>query len=489
VLEPAGAAGCQAAKLKQFLEAVDFCRDRPGAADARGSLYDALDDLVRFDADFGAGRTSRSDFIRTLDYLAGLCRARPDPSPAGVLVVRLDETIGLHPGRVVCGGLTESNLPGGYRRDPILPDRLLRRLGMPDMDWHRDWQRFHLRRTIESATSELFLSFHDSDDNKPVLPTPFLRLETISPPPAEAIYSPVEQQLDSGSRTGKPFAETGRTVDYTRDLEVREALSRRFGPERALSVTGIEAYRRCPHRFYLERVLGLETPPEPQFEIDASRWGLVIHRCLHLLYEKGPVPVAKLADRARAALDRALREYELAPFWAEMTRRVFDNFLPRFVEIEKEQRDQGYLPKWTERTLEGEVAKSIRVKGRLDRLDEGEEAVRVIDYKTGSAGIGPKQVTDDRTHVQLPLYCRLVEHQAGKTVDNCGVYTTREARVKWLAGKKQPLGDLVQAALETTVEAVEAMRSGEFPARPASDKTCSGCEFAYLCAPHDREGS
>ena len=488
ILEPTGPAGRQAAKLKQFLEAVDFCRNRPGAADARSSLYDVLDGLAGFDAVFGAETASRSEFVRTLEYLAGSCRAGSDPSPAGVLVLALGpETLGLHPRRVICAGLTETNLPGNYRRDPILPERLLRRLGMPDMDWHRDWQRFHLRRTIESATGEVFLSFHDSDDSKPVLPTPLLQLEPVSPPPAEVVFSPVEQQLDTGRRTGTPFAETGRAVDYVRDLEVRKVLGRRFGPERALSVTGIEAYRRCPHRFYLERVLGLETPPEPQFEIDASRWGLVIHRCLHLLYEKGPVPLTELADRARAALDVALREYELPAFWSEMTRRVFDNFMPRFEEIEKEERDRGFLPNRTEHTLEGEVADGIRIRGRLDRLDESKDAVRIIDYKTGSAGIRPKQVTVDRTHVQLPLYCRLVEEPSGRKVDNCGIYTTREPAIRWLADGKHPLAELVEAALETTVEAVEAIRRGEFPARPAPGTDCSKCEYAYLCARQDEE--
>ncbi|MBN2537173.1 PD-(D/E)XK nuclease family protein, partial [candidate division WOR-3 bacterium] len=483
ILEPADTLGRQAARLKQFLEAVDFCRDEPDFGSDRGSFYDLLDALHGFDADFGAEPEPRAGFVRALEYLVGLCPSRAEPAPAGVLVVRLDESIGLHPRRVVCAGLTETNLPGGYRSDPIIPERLLRRLGMPGMDRHRDWQRFHLRRTVESARSELFLSFHDSADGKPVLPTPFLELEPVAPGPVEVFYSPLEDQLARGRNKGKPFAETTRTVDFTGDLEVRAALERRFGPDRPVSVTGIESYRHCPYRFYLERVLGLDSPPEPQYEVDAAQWGTVIHRCLDLLYEKGPAPLSRLEERARAALDRALRDSGLPPFWAETTRRVFDNFLPAFARIERGLREEGYSPKWTERRLEGPVADGVSVKGRLDRVDESSTALRVLDYKTGAAGISAKQVLEDRTHVQLPLYCRLVQDETGRPVDNCGVYSTRDARVRWLAGKEHSLDELVRAALDATVEAVAAIRSGEFPSRAADPRACEKCDYAYLCAP------
>ena len=60
--------------------------------------------------------------------------------------------------------------------------------------------------------------------------------------------------------------------------------------------------------------------------------------------------------------------------------------------------------------------------------------------------------------------------------------------MRWLAGEKHPLPELVAAAIETTVEAVAAIRRGEFPARPASDIDCRRCDYAYLCAPAAPEG-
>jgi RecB family exonuclease len=484
--------GQQAARLKQLLERVEFGRGvAPGVPETndllgdRGSLYDVLDELVAFEADFGAERGSRADFLRTLEYLIGLESSAAEPAQAGVLVSDLAELEGLHPRHVVLGGLTETNLPGPYAADPIMPDRLRRRLGMPDMDRHRDRQRFRLRCALESGREPAFLCGFDSDGGNPVLPTPFLQLPALKPPEPDAYCAPIEEQVESGALTRRLFAERGRTVHFEADRSVRTTLGRRFGPDRAISVTGIEAFRRCPYQFYLERVLGLESPPEPLYEIDAMQWGNTIHRTLERLYEKGPVALDRLADHARTALGTALREASLPAFWAEVTRRVFDNLLPGIVGIEAGLRENGWRPTKTEHIVSGEAAKGITVRGRLDRLDEGPAGLRVLDYKTGAAKVSATNVVEDRTHVQLPLYAHLIAGAGKKPVDNVGIYTLREVRIRLLADDEHPLSGLIEAALATTRQVVEDIRSGRFAALPADEKSCESCDYAYLCSPQE----
>jgi RecB family exonuclease len=489
MLEPADTIGHQAARLKAFLEAVGFggrfAPGTPGLAallEDRGALYDVLDELVAFEADFGARDEPRAEFIRTLGHLVGLCGRTADSPPAGVLVVGLAETVGLHPAHVVVGGLTETSLPGAYSPDPVLPDRLRKRLGMPDLDWHRDKQRFHLRRTIESGRDAAFLCFHDGSEGNPVLPTPLLTIPPRRPPESAASCAAIEDQVAAGAGRAMLFDEQARAVDFSADRRVRAALRRRFGPDRAIRVTDFEAYRACPFRFYLERVLGLETPAEPQYEIDARQWGTVIHDALNRLYAGGPVPVARLADRARAAFDRTLRESGLPAFWAETARRVFDNLLPAYVAIEQGLRDEGWQPEQVERTLEGKVADDLIVRGRLDRVDAGPAGRLVLDYKSGRAGISARDVLEHRTHLQLPLYARLLEQESGRPVANAGIYSLREGRIRWLADEEHPVTELVAAALATAAEVAAAIRAGRFPAEPARG-ACDNCDHAYLCGP------
>jgi len=491
--------GKKALALKELLGQVRFCPEvelkeepaQPGPALSkmlellldRKALYDLLDRLSQFERDFGPDQRSGDDLGRTLQFLTRLTPCSREPDPAGVLVIDMAETLGLTPGQLYFGGLTDSDLPGTYTPDPILPDRVRKALNMPDMEWHRDWQRFHFRRTLTAARSVPFLSFPESRQGNPVLVTPFLEMTPTRYHDSGAIYSRTEEQLRAGERQGERFSHSVRTVDFTIDQPVRAALAARFGPERALSVTRLEGFRRCPFRFYLENVLGLATPPEPTYEIDARQWGSLVHQVLGRLYAQGPVPIRSLRKKAWECLKQTLAEADLSPFWAEVTSRVFRNLLTSFIETEQQLRAEGFAPFKTELALSGNITPDIKVKGRLDRLDSADGALRIIDYKTGATtGFSARAVIEDRTHIQLPLYARLLEEEFPKrTVANLGIYSLRDSRIRWLADDDQPVAALITAALENTIAIVARIRAGKFPAEPASGAVCRHCDLAFTC--------
>jgi ATP-dependent helicase/DNAse subunit B len=489
MLEPADTIGSQARRLKQFLETVNYCgnlkADEPGTDELledHDALYDILDALSGFEADFGAAMESRAQFIKTLAYLIRLSRRAPEPAPAGVMVMEMTETLGLAPKHLYFGGLTETNLPGAYSGDPILPDRVRRELGMPDIDWHRDWQRFNFCRTMLASQNTPFLSFYDSDEGRPVLPSPFLTITPLRAGTSDIIYSRAEEQTARGMAEGVRFADTCHPVDFGRDPDVIKALAARFGPEHPISVTRLEAYRTCPYLFYLENILGLETPEEPRYDIDARQWGLVVHRVMERLYADGSLPVEQVHDAAMKALDATLAEVELPVFWQEVTRRVFGNLLPDLVRCEKELREGGFQPQKTELSLKGNLAKDIAVRGRFDRVDANATAFRVLDYKTGRPGNFTPGAVIDGAHVQLPLYAWLYgQSRPGLAIDNFGVYALREPGVIWFARRKYTTDELVKAALENAVEIVKSIRKGEFPALPADDRACEYCNLGHTC--------
>ena len=489
MLEPADTVGNQARRLKQFLESVDYCRnlkpEEPGTDELledRSALYDILDALAGFEADFGARKESRAQFIKTLVYLIRLAGRAPEPAPVGVTVMDMTETLGLAPKRLYFGGLTETNLPGAYSGDPILPDRVRHELGMPDIDWHRDWQRFNFCRSLSASPNPPFLSFYDSDDGRPVLPSPFLTIAPLKPEFSDINYSRTEEQVAQGKSAGVRFADTCGPVDFGRDEDVLKALAARFGPERPISVTRLEAYRTCPYLFYLENILGLETPEEPRYDIDARQWGLVVHRVMEKLYAGGSLPVEQVHDAAMKALDATLTEVELPVFWQEVTRRVFANMLPDLVRCEAELREGGFQPQKTELSLNGNLAKDIAVRGRFDRVDANATAFRVLDYKTGRPGNFTPKAVIDGTHVQLPLYAWLYRQgKPGLAIDNFGVYSLREPDVIWFARRKYTVDELVKAAVENAVAIVKSIRKGEFPALPADDRVCEYCNLGHTC--------
>ncbi len=476
--------------LKQLLEAAKFCGnldpDEPADApllEDRGELYDILDSLVGFEADFGAQQVGLAEFNQTLRYLVNSSQRGCTRPPRGVLVLSLPETLGLSPEHLYIGGLTESSLPARYPVDPLLPDWVRRRLGLPDIDWHRDHERFHFERTRHCSRSTPWLSYHAAADAKPVLPTPFLDLEPMAPLSAPGLYSPAEEQRYDGAAVGQTLPQMGQPAELHNDQDVLAALARQFGPNRTLSVTALEGYRACPYCFYLSNVLGLEPVRLPSLEIEPQVYGNIVHRALARLYQNGPVPLEQLKQTALDCLDEVIPEFGLNRFWSEVTRRLFENSLDDIVECETALRADGFTPAGTEITVAGPAGATARVKGRIDRYDSNGKHLRVLDYKTGSSGkVSARDIVENRTHLQLPVYSHLLQtERPGAKIDNMGIYMTRAAKVHWLANGDYPVAELIRAALENVAEIVRAIRAGEFPPTPANEESCESCPQSFLC--------
>lgn len=487
--------------LKQFLEAADFGKNltpddtHQELLKDRQELYDIIDTLADFAEEFNLSPSlhyKATDFLKLLSYLLTTSVRTPESDQDGLTVISIEETLGISPEHLYLIGLTETNLPGAYRSDPILPDRVRRQLEMPDMDWHRDWQRFHLYRTIHSSRNLPFLSFYESQDNQPILPTPLLELEAVPPRVINVIYSEAEHQRLNGETTGSRLDELKASVDFQNDQEVLRELARHFGAEKPLSITKLESYLHCPYLFYIKSVLQLETPEEPTFDMERQQWGLIVHAVLGRLYQNGPVSPDDIKTLAPKNLETILEEFKLPHFWNEVTRQVFNTLLPQFITTENKLRQEGYQPFRTEEKLEGSIGSDIILKGRVDRIDIADgKRLRLVDYKTGKENIGPPNV-EDGTHIQLPLYAYLVKEKlTDKTIDNIGIYNLTDLKVNWLA-KKQDVSALIQTAIEKTIEIVQNIRAGKFPAKPSKKAgACYSCPLKFTCGftDTDRESS
>ncbi len=492
IMDGARTLGEYALRFKKLLGAADFCDNLDPAEPvsdqllkARGQLYDLLDSLVAFEADFGPQPTDLTGFYQAFSYLLNNVSAHtPDLSPQGVLILSLSETLGLNPDHLYLATLTESGLPGRYPVDPLLPDFVRRELGMPDMDWHLDHERFHFERTCHSSRTAPWLSYHSGAEGKLVLPTPFIEQEPVQAKPAPGLFSPAEEQRYEGSESGKGLSETVQPVDFSADKEVLAILESRFGPNRHLSVTKLEKYRACPYRFYVYEILGLEPVELPKLSLEPQQWGRVVHRALAELYGNGPVSLDQLRSRTLTSLNKVIGEFELDQFWTEVTRRLFENSIDDIIKCEAELRAEGFEPAGVEVTLCGEAGPRALVKGRLDRYDSDGARLRVLDYKTGTSKLpDAKGVTEKKTYLQLPIYCHLLlaDHK-DKTIANMGIYSTTEAKVNWLVKKGDSVDELIKAALANAIEIIHLIRVGSFSAQPADTKEgCKNCPQAFLC--------
>jgi ATP-dependent helicase/nuclease subunit A len=313
----------------------------------------------------------------------------------------------------------------------------------------------------------------DADASVPVAP-PAPR------PGLEASFEPSEIAV----RANLPSPERAAEL---RALRRREASERALGegspplverdppivPSRPLSYTAISAYKECPYRFYMERVLGLartenraEVEGDPSAREERTARGAAVHALLEWSQAHGwGIPSQELVLRHAVAsgLGAPLSEELLDP-----VRKWIGSPLRERIEVEA-TRVRAEVP-----LLLGVGGTVLR--GSIDLLVEREGAPPlVVDYKTDRlGGAGPAERAG-RYEVQRSIYALAV----AEALDVAEV----EVAYVFLERPDEPAvttvgpAEMVAArgALEETIAQISR---GEFPTAPPEERSwdlCRGC--------------
>ncbi|MDO8915055.1 MAG: PD-(D/E)XK nuclease family protein [Coriobacteriia bacterium] len=282
------------------------------------------------------------------------------------------------------------------------------------------------------------------------------------------------------------------------------------------SATELETYARCPYGWFYTRAVH---PQSLDVTLDPLARGDLAHRTLAGFYtELSPrlgtprvtpetLPEALLlvdeVFQSAAASPRTpppvtLAEHDdLLRVHARVRALVAADidFLPGFAPAHAELRfgtaREGQEPPPTGRVDLG----GFLLRGSIDRVDEGETGLVVIDYKSGAvpkrADFRPERV------LQVPLYAAVAARALGRPV-LAGLYRSlKDASARGFYLKDaiggcgltstdavespEAVAAIVEAAIVTAREAASGIRAGAIPARPASPGACTYCPAAPFC--------
>ena len=227
------------------------------------------------------------------------------------------------------------------------------------------------------------------------------------------------------------------------------------------SVTELETYAKCPFQYFASRVLQLSVEEdEAEDELSSLEKGSLLHKVLFTFYknrrEQGYPAIGRCADadfeEAKRQLDAILKSAseerrgrrneppigENNLFWNTDIEKLRVELL-KWIEAERTH-DLSVVPRYFEVNFGqlGEPADSelsstdpiyigdVRMKGKIDRIDIGNGAFNIIDYKTGSRTIRMPEILNGRS-LQLPVYLQiakeLLEQDNGTELDAAsGIY-------------------------------------------------------------------
>ncbi len=249
-------------------------------------------------------------------------------------------------------------------------------------------------------------------------------------------------------------------------------------PERVtktLSPSALSLYINCPVQFYLRYVAQLYELDSLDEEISPKIFGNVLHRTIELLYEphQAQLLTGELIERIRQnnkkierALLKAFRE-EKFPHHKEgknlLLKKVILRLINKILENDRDDapiRIIGLEATDYQKEIELPDGRMVLVSGTIDRIDaiqvDGEEIVRILDYKTGKVKLNDTKAAlkypfqkylgkyfddaDYKTGFQAYLYSYLYWDAHPEQTIISGLYALKEINkgIRYLR-KKEPL--------------------------------------------------
>ncbi len=242
-------------------------------------------------------------------------------------------------------------------------------------------------------------------------------------------------RLDAGLRGHEAILEEAGNPHHG-VLRPRADLDPRRNASRTLSASALEGLGACPRRYFLRRILVLKPPDDPVR--DPDRWLDALERgnLLHAVYERilrrrTEVPEidaetleAEAMEILAAEAEEKLREIP-TPSHAVMRREVADlrEDLRSFLGLARSAPSPLALEFKFGLGQDDPVAidvpgGTVLMRGAVDRIDDREEGLVIVDYKTGRPRRfgGDSGAFDGGRRLQHVVYTKAVEMLLGRRV-------------------------------------------------------------------------
>ncbi|MDR0371880.1 MAG: PD-(D/E)XK nuclease family protein [Prevotellaceae bacterium] len=251
-------------------------------------------------------------------------------------------------------------------------------------------------------------------------------------------------------------------LKIAKTAEIQEKLSAFLSSDdraRALSASAINDYIDCPLLFYLTRIEKVKKPDEVKETIEGDMFGTIFHTSMEHLYKPYIGKMMQGSDIDKIIKNDALIKHEIAKSFSTnyfkkkegvivrlegnylLTARVIEKYILQTLEIDKKSAPFRYVAAEEECDIRFPIhggQSFVNITGFIDRIDEKDGKLRILDYKTGSNS-RKKQVfetveslfehnNDKRgSHaLQTMLYALLYKEKAGTKTIVPEIYYIRE---------------------------------------------------------------
>ena len=335
---------------------------------------------------------------------------------------------------VIVTSMNEGKFPAGKSQNSFIPYDVKRELGLPTFKEKDAIYTYHFYHLLQRAKNIYLLYNTESEGLDAGEKSRFItQLEVEKQPNHTLSHEIYNAVLPETAYQPMVIPKSESVMSRLKEIA-----------EKGFSPSALTSYIRNPIQFYFQKILRISEVEEVEENIALNTLGTIIHETLKVLYEPyiGKfLSEAALENCVKQIDAEVLKQFKLVYKEGEIKkgrnllafevakRNVF-NFLK--VELESVKNGDAIKILALEETFQRELNHpnlpfSVLIKGNVDRIEERNGTVRIIDYKTGKVEKGnvvlkswkglAEDVKNDKI-IQVLAYAFMYEQNAnGKPIE------------------------------------------------------------------------
>jgi len=413
------------------------------------SLFKAVNKLITYQERYG-----QIDSVAMLHMMykqiVDLAEVSFEGEPlSGLQIMGVLESRVLDFENVIITSMNEGVFPAGKSTNSFIPYDVKRELGLPTYKEKDAIYCYHFYHLLLRAKNIYLLYNTESEGLDAGEKSRFItQLEIEKQPNHKITHQIYNAYLPDKAYEPVVVPKSEKVLDRLKEI----ATGKGFSP------SGLTSYIRNPIQFYHQRILRISEVEEVEENIALNTLGTIIHGALEELYKpflNRDLTVENLETmlkRANMEVEKQFREVykegeirkgkNLLAF--EVAKRNVFNFLNE----EKKQIENGdevkvlALETSLERNLEdARLPFPVKIAGNVDRIEERNGKIRIIDYKTGKVLKNNVELKDwngltadiksDKI-IQLLCYAFMYEHQTDGKELEAGIISFKNLKAGFL---------------------------------------------------------
>lgn len=394
---------------------------------------------------------------------------------------------------LIIAAVEEEFLPGSPTPSAFFNDAVKYELGLNTSLQDKNERFYHFIRLLNSSDN-ILLSYRNQGDNG----------EAIKPSSWLALLEHFHELSFGKDLEDKVLQQLVNAPENTFTHAAKQPASKSQQPQPAIpenlipkkiSASQYQELINCPYLFYAARCLKLDATDEMREALSKADYGERIHQCLEAFHHSKdglPAPFkTKVSQDNRESAENLLNDIIKVVFssdlsenhehqaWYAQAKKITPHYINWQITHNKDWNVYKVEEKISIELNINNASKPLKLTGRLDRIDNDNNRLDVIDYKTGV--ISSNKDVESGEQVQLPFYHTLLQDDKNEVnqveyleVKSDGVKT----RAK-LSGDK--LNDIADESAERLKEIFSQLHTQTGLPAWGDEKTCSRCGMQGIC--------